>query len=381
MASNKKGDLPKGVKAYKSRGKDYFYHRPSGKRLNSAPGTAAFLLEIDALDKKQAPKMDAGSLAKLIEAYRESDSWKDLAPSTRLSYERAFAAMKPIHGRPLKEFTPPFVASYRDVVSKARKRWMANYVLTVLVILFDVAREKGWVKDNPAKGIKRIGRDKKRPRANRSWTMAECRAVLDAAPLYLAVPIGLAMLAGFRKGDVLSMEWSAVQDGALVHKTAKRDVDVSFPISLALANLLSIAPRSPDPKVTTIAITSRGTSWTGSGFNSMFCKLINRLEADGTVAPGLTMHGLRHTVGTRLKEAGAEIDDMERLLGHQSPAMSKHYSRTANINEKTTLLIGKMKILDDAKALDKSVANPLISNRALDNNDEDIDNTKQQLTK
>lgn len=340
MAPNK----VKGVRSYESRGKIYHYHRATGARLRQPYGSAAFLLEVAALDKKQAAKAQAGTLARLIDAYKASDDWNRLAPKTKLSYERAFAAMAPIHGRLLKEFTPPFVAAFRDVVFRARKRWMANYVLTVMIILFDTAREKGWVESNPAKGIRRVRADRNRDVANRPWTPAESRTVLDAAPAYLAVPIALAMFAAFRKNDVLTLKWSSIRDGKIVHKTEKRGVEVTFPIHPTLANVLSQAPAH---KCETIAATSRGKSWTETGFNSTFCKFIARLERAGKVDPGLTMHGLRHACGTRLVEAGAPIDTVRRLLGQKSLAMAQHYSATADVSEHATALVGKMKVVGE----------------------------------
>jgi hypothetical protein len=39
-----------------------------------------------------------------------------------------------------------------------------------------------------------------------------------------------------------------------------------------------------------------------------FIKTIRRLDRAGVLEPGLAFHGLRHTVGTMLTEAGCDID-------------------------------------------------------------------------
>ncbi|MFZ0127542.1 MAG: tyrosine-type recombinase/integrase, partial [Xanthobacteraceae bacterium] len=49
-----------------------------------------------------------------------------------------------------------------------------------------------------------------------------------------------------------------------------------------------------------------------------------QLQPPGTVAA----HGLRHTVGTLLIEAGADIDTVRRWLGQKTLAMAIHYSET-----------------------------------------------------
>ena len=80
-----------------------------------------------------------------------------------------------------------------------------------------------------------------------------------------------------------------------------------------------------------------------SGFNSTFIKAIAKLERDGRVDPGLTFHGLRHTCGTLLIEAGFDIDSVRRWLGHKTLAMAIHYSETADTS---TRMKGMMRKFD-----------------------------------
>jgi integrase len=74
---------------------------------------------------------------------------------------------------------------------------------------------------------------------------------------------------------------------------------------------------APQHEAITIAATTNGTPWTVSGFNSSFIKAIAKLQRAGAVDAGLTFHGLRHTVGTMLIEAGCDIDTVRRWLGQR----------------------------------------------------------------
>ncbi len=342
----------KGLKRYRhpKTGLWYTYHRATGMRIKAEPGTPAFLAEVAALNAGLAPKQPApGTVGMVVKAYRRSPAWTDLRDATRLSYDRAFAAIEGLADMPLIEISRPFMVGLQERVFEKRGRWMANYVVTVVSILCEYAVDRGWLKANPADGVKRLKRSQDAPRANRPWTRAESRVVLEHVPDHLRVPIALAMFTGLRKSDVLTVKKDAVSDHGVIRvKTSKRGVYVSVPMH---PDLLSVLARAPVHEAATIAATMAGQAWTVSGFNSTFAKAIGRLEERGLIEPGLTMHGLRHALGTRLREAGAEMDDIRRILGQKTLAMAQHYSETADRSEHARGLIAKLDMTGDNGAL------------------------------
>jgi integrase len=70
---------------------------------------------------------------------------------------------------------------------------------------------------------------------------------------------------------------------------------------------------------------------------------------DGKVGSGLTFHGLRHTVGTLLIEAGYDIDTVRRWLGQKTLAMAIHYSKTADTSDRMKGVIKKFDPLGSKK--------------------------------
>jgi hypothetical protein len=105
-----------------------------------------------------------GSLGMVIEQYKRSSAWAGLAQAARTSYQRAFEVLKPLVEMPVKEIERPFVVILREEkIFPKPGRWMANYVVTVMSLLFEYAIDPGWMKTNPADGVKRVKRDKKRP--------------------------------------------------------------------------------------------------------------------------------------------------------------------------------------------------------------------------
>ncbi|MEI8147204.1 MAG: site-specific recombinase, partial [Alphaproteobacteria bacterium] len=161
----------KGLNCVVSRGKLYCYHRKSGKRIKAAFGTAQFALEVATIEAeyagKQAVKALPGTLGLLIDAYRQSPAWGILKPKTRVSYDRAFAAVEGLRDSPLALFKSPFIAKLRDKLHGTRGRWMANYVVTVLGVVLGFGLEQGHVEENGATKVKKIRRETGAETANR----------------------------------------------------------------------------------------------------------------------------------------------------------------------------------------------------------------------
>src|SRR5690606_42078179 len=67
----------------------YYYHRASGKRLNGAPGTAAFIASIADAEKSMLQRTD-GTLSGLIREFEQTAKWRKLAESTQKEYQRVF---------------------------------------------------------------------------------------------------------------------------------------------------------------------------------------------------------------------------------------------------------------------------------------------------
>ena len=329
----------KGVKRYRSKGEWYSYHRATGIRLMADFGSVAFFLEVAALDGRAQQKAALpGTLDGLMQLYRASPTYLDLAASTRTGYARMMNLLIPIANMPLVELTPQFIAGLRDRIAAKHGRRQANYVMAVISVACEYGREHGVIADNPVKGVKRVRRDRQRPKANRPWGADERQAVLNAVPVQLRVPIALSMFTGLRKGDVLALSKSSFRDGRIWRRTSKTGYEMSIPIHSDLRAILADATAH---NAITIAATTNGTPWTISGFNSTFIKAIRRLEREGLVQPGLTFHGLRHTVGTLLIEAGFDIDTVRRWLGQKTLAMAIHYSETADTTEKMAGVIAR----------------------------------------
>lgn len=333
----------RGVKRVRSKGRTYFYHRATKRRIMAPPNSAAFAAEVARLDEtggatprgRDAPARSAyraGSWGALVAAYRASPEFARLAPRTKRDYDRVLDYLAALDDMPLIQITPPAVLAIRDKAFTQRKRRFADYTVHMLSVVLGWGRKRGHVAENAAAGVEKIGGGKG---ANRPWSDEECAAVLEEARESLKTAIAIGMYAGMRIGDVVRLGWSAYTGDAIEWRQGKTGDLVWLPAHRDLRAILAETPRV----ATTIVAGAHGRPWTAATLRKEFRALVVRLLHDGRVLPGLTFHGLRSTAATRLADAGADIRAIQALLGHRTAAMALHYSRGADRRRAATAAV------------------------------------------
>lgn len=239
---------------------------------------------------------------------------------------------------PLHKMDRAFVFALRDTkIMPKHGTWLANYAVTVLRILFRLAHDRGWLDVNPLyERVRKIRRKREGAPANRPWTEEECMSVMEHAPQQLLLPLALAMCAGLRKADFLTATMASLRGDKIIVRTSKRGVPVMIPLHPILKRAIDNRPKSDAVQ---IAVNSLGSPWTATGFNASFRSFKIRLEKQGLIELGLTPHGLRHTLGTRLREAGADDRTIADILGQKTSSMARHYSENAALPEQSGRLL------------------------------------------
>jgi integrase len=311
------------------------YHRATGTAIDLQKyplGSAEFFAEvarIGALATVTEPK--PGTLGMLINEYRAHAAFMDLAPRTRVDYQRVFDYLKPIADTPLIRFERPLVVRIRDKAVKTRGRRQGNYVKTVLSLLFAWGAERGFIAENPASEIRSVRRPKDMPDANRPWSDEERHAVLERAPKHMHLAIGLMMFTGLGPEDALSLPRSFFKDNEIATRRSKTGAPVYWPCP---APLLDIIAGSPAHDAITLCANSYGRPWTGSGFRASWRAVRTKLEREGAIGPGLTLYGLRHTVAVILREIGCDERTIADALGQETIEMARHYAKGADLKPK-----------------------------------------------
>ena len=341
---------PKGFDIWQDRKPPFRWrcrHRKSGTMvdLDRFPlFSLPFYAECDRLVAAvKADEAKPGTLGLLITRFRDGSnlSWTDLAPRTRADYQRCFDYLHPIRDTALDRFTPPLVVKIRDKAAEKHGRRFGNYVMQVLSLTFVWGRERGFIRTNPAEGIKAIRRKKGAPEPNRPWTDAERHAVMAALPPHMRPPVSLMMFCGLDPQDALQLPRTAVSDGSIDTARGKTAVPVWLPLPQPVVDELAAAPKH---MAITLCANSRGRPWSVSGFRASWRPIRLALEKEGKVQPGLTLKGLRHTVATILREMGKDYPTIAAMLGQKSEAMAKHYSRRADMSRQNAATVADFEV-------------------------------------
>ncbi|MBQ0751175.1 MAG: tyrosine-type recombinase/integrase [Roseovarius sp.] len=312
-----KRELPKHV--YRQSNGIYFQRRgwPSRKFQNDF-GTAEFWTEYAGiLSQEDAPrKVVARNFGALIDHYRKSPRYKNLKPRTGLDYDKYLDFFREIMGE-----ANPAKMQRKDVIrlrdSNAEKAYFANYSLRVLRVLMEHCVDLGWRETNPARGVPEIKTAKTErepwPRELLDVYRAHC-ALGTRERLVMELCVGT----GQRIGDVLTMRWSNIENGAVWVRQSKTSKELWVPILPELQAALDVASRHSVYILTNEQGTNR---WSYRGASAAVRKVREQI---GAVA--YDIHSWRYNAACELLEAGCG-DDLIAAVTGQSPAMVQHYTK------------------------------------------------------
>jgi integrase len=283
------------------------------------------------LPRRRLKKEKPGTLGMLICNYRASTTFQDLAPRTRSDYQGHFDYLRPIADTPLGRFDRPLIVRIRDTAAASKGRRFGNYLKAVLSIVFGWGRERGYLADNPASGIKDIRRKKGSPEPNRPWSDQERDVVLDAAPAHMRPAIALMMFTGLGPKDALTLPRNFAKGGEIASRRTKNGEPVFWPMPRQLAAILD---QAASHVATTLCANSRGRPRSLSGFSTSWGSVRTKLEKAGRIGPGLTLYGLRHTVAVILRESGCDERTIADALGQKTVEMARHCAKGADLRGK-----------------------------------------------
>lgn len=345
-----------------STGKWYVSIRATGTALISAfEGTrddltramsADGFLDAYSIGKKAKKKRvyPDGTFGALIDWYETRTAWTDLAARTKADYIKARDFLDPVFGYIAHEVTGDDVIEMRNRAAETRYAKFSNDVIAYMSAVFREAKDDRRVPTNPALGVKRLYKGASKE-ANRAWKPHEWEAVMRIVPGHLRAPLAIARWSGLRGQDIAVLQWANYREDAdlgkaLVftpHKNGGKVGEITVGVVDQLRAVLDpvhsagVLPSAP------ICRNSLGKRYPSDNAMRKAWQDFKASEAYERALPAsadLTLHGLRVTFASELRENGFTDREIADMLGDLSESMGKRYARGARMR-KTSVRVQK----------------------------------------
>ena len=241
----------------------------------------------------------------------------------------------------LRDVTAEIAGEYAAHLHATRGAGTVNKHVSACALIFRTLRVPARMEVNP------FGRDTVRrlrhvQAGRRELTLAELRQVCEAAKGDLRPLFALGLYTGLRLADCATLRWGEVDlERGIIrripNKTARRNPQpVLIPIHPALRAILAECRRSGAYVIPSAAAQCLDNEPT----------LSRRIQAHFvavgicTVKPGtggktgkravveVGFYSMRHSFVSLCRAAGAPLSVVESIVGHSSPAMTRHYTHT-----------------------------------------------------
>ncbi|MBN9022348.1 MAG: tyrosine-type recombinase/integrase [Rhizobiales bacterium] len=312
----------KGIHVVRNRatGAEYHYAWRGGPRLSGTPGSPEYHRSFNeaVADRKT---VDSERFASVIVAYKASDSFRNLAPSTRKEWSRWLDRIGEEFGtyrtalfdRP--DRIRPLIRKWRGKF--ADKPRTADYGMQVLSrVLSHAVDPLGKIATNPCEGIKRLyGVD----RSEIIWTDDDLAAIKAECSAELALAFDLAAHTGLRMGDLVQLSWSHIGETHIEIATGKgrrKNRRAIIPLYGDLRALLARIPK----RATTVLTSTRKRPWTVTGISS---SIQDAKTESGLRDKDLHFHDLRGTAATKFYLAGLKVRVIAEILAWEEEAVEK----------------------------------------------------------
>jgi integrase len=306
-------------------------------RIKAEFGTPEFDAEYEAAlagnppPKKGSP--NAGTLAWLIERYREVDAWRSLSLATRKQRENIFKQVIGTAGHNrFASITPKVIAKGRDV--RSATPFQARHFLDTMRGLFEWALGAGFVKHDPAAPVKYP--ELKSGAGFPVWEEEEVAAYETRWPIGTRQRVWLDVLlyTGLRRGDAVRLGKQNVRNGVARLRTEKSQgkMMVTIPLLPPLQKTLHAGPTAELAFICGI----NGKPMTKESFGNAF--------SDACRAAGVnkSAHGLRKIGATRAAYNGATVSQLNAIFGWTGSKMASLYTEAADRARLSEGAIGKL---------------------------------------
>ena len=310
------------VQAFKDRhGHQRYYYRRGGQRISlPREDLLAAHARVHAQFEDKPPSVRSGTFGSLVQLYYSSADMAQLRDSTKENYRHLInRATDKWRDVPLVGITKRALLAYRDKL--AATPVTANNLMRVLSTMLNFGVERGLIKENPIKDLKKL---KVQSEGWKPWTDEQLEHFARLGEGAPRIAFMLALYTGQRRGDILKIRWDQIRDGRLHLTQAKTGKPLVIPIHAKLRVELEMWKASRKVTGQVIVHRENGRPYTDDGFGTIWTREQDRL---GIKAP---FHGLRKNATIALIEAGCTPQEAQAITGHDTLDMLSHYAKRVN---------------------------------------------------
>jgi len=222
-----------------------------------------------------------------------------------------------------------------------------NNTLKALRVIFKAAKAEGLIADDPAEYVKAVKDTRQSDR--RAFSKDEIKAILCHCDPEWRSMVLFGIYTGQRLSDLALLTWGNLDlsNRELRLAAAKTGKRIIIPLAGALlAHIETLKPGNPSDPIHPECFKIRRENVKAGALSNAFGKILAKAglrekvakaklkDGQGRSAPrksrGLSFHSLRHTAVTMLKEAGIPAAVVMELVGHDSKAISEHYTHVGS---------------------------------------------------
>jgi integrase len=269
---------------------------------------------------------------------------RETAPTTGDKYARAIDSFIESLGNraeiDISAITSRDIVKFRDQLATRLSASTANLALKIVRMALKDATADCLVTANVAIGVRPV-KSAEENAQRRPFTLPEIKRLLRAAHGEWRGLILFGLYTGQRLGDIARLTWQNIDlarsELALVTRKTKRRVQI--PIAVPLQSFLLQMPVGDNPKqpLFSKAFAQKRISTLSNQFYAIMADAgLVEARTHGSGGKGrssprvfneLSFHALRHTATSLMKNAGVSPAIVQDIIGHESPAISAHYTR------------------------------------------------------
>jgi integrase len=246
--------------------------------------------------------------------------------------------------RDISQLTRGDVVKFRDEVAKRTTVGNANKMVKYVRVALGAAWRDGLVQENVAAKVDRLSERNRNQVERRPFTLGELKTIIAAAEGEWKGIILAGLFTGQRLSDVASLCWNNVdtENRVIRFSTSKTNRRMEIPIAAPLLDYLQGISSTDNPaaplfsRAYPLAMKKGGESRLSQQFHSVLVaaglaqRRTKKKAAEGRNSRRklneVSFHSLRHTTTSLLKNAGVPEAVVMDIIGHDTEAMSRHYT-------------------------------------------------------